>query len=39
MPGPSSAQVDNGSLLFRTSERTAFLLGGWPEGAEVRLGE
>ena len=27
--------VQNDSLLFHTSNRTAFLLGGWPEGAQV----
>ena len=27
--------VVNDSLLFHTSNRTAFLLGGWPEGAQV----
>ena len=25
----------NGSLLFHSTQRTAFLLGGWPQGAEV----
>ena len=28
---------NNGSLLFRTSNRTAFLLGGWPTGAQVSI--
>jgi len=28
--------IANDSLLFRTSERTSFLLGGWPQGAQVR---
>lgn len=28
---------NNGSLLFRTSNRTAFLLGGWPSGAQVSI--
>ena len=29
--------ISNNSLLFQTSERTAFLFGGLPEGAQVRL--
>ena len=28
-------RIQNDSLLFHTSNRTAFLLGGWPEGAQV----
>lgn len=27
--------LNNGTVLFRTSNRTAFLLGGWPQGAQV----
>ena len=27
--------LSNDSILFKTSNRTSFLLGGWPEGAQV----
>ena len=29
--------INNGSLLFRTSNRTAYLLGGRPQEAQVKL--
>ena len=31
----AKGNLANDSLLFRTSNRTAFFLGGWPEGAQV----
>jgi len=34
--GVYSLANSNGSVVFRVSERTAFLVGGWPSGAEVR---
>lgn len=33
--GETGGALSNGSVLFRVSQRTAFLLGGWPEGAQV----
>ena len=35
--GTLGGSLTNGSVLFRVSPRTAFLLGGWPEGAQVRI--
>ena len=31
----AKGNLANDSLVFRTSKRTAFFLGGWPEGAQV----
>ena len=35
-PALQTYSLVNGSLLFQSSPRTAFLLGGWPLGSEVR---
>ncbi len=33
----SMGSVANNSLLFRTSDRTSFFLGGWPDKAQVLI--